>query len=166
VKRSILLLIVLILSGLMAPGTALAEQTFSPQALEIANSLNCPICEGQSVRDSNSQLARQMRDVIQEKVAAGESRQQIVDYFVERYGIGILRDPPKSGFILTLWWMPLIGLAVGALILGTFLVQRRARSAAASDALLNDEDSTSDPDLQRYEERFLQDLDRSDLRTP
>jgi cytochrome c-type biogenesis protein CcmH len=165
VKRKILLLIVLILSVLLVPGTTLAEETYSPQALEIANSLNCPICEGQSVRDSNSQLARQMRQVIQEKVAAGESRQEVLDYFVQRYGIGVLRDPPKSGFILTLWWMPLIGLAVGALVLGTFLVQRRVRMASTGDAP-SAEGATSDPDLERYEERFLQDLERSDMRAP
>ena len=91
-KRKILLLLLVLVVALI-PAAALAVETFSPQTLEIANSLNCPICEGESVRDSHSQLAQQMRQVIQEKVDAGESREQILNYFVDRYVVGILRDP-------------------------------------------------------------------------
>ena len=165
-KRKILLLLLVLVVALI-PAAALAVETFSPQTLEIANSLNCPICEGESVRDSHSQLAQQMRQVIQEKVDAGESREQILNYFVDRYDVGILRDPPKSGFVLTLWWVPVGVLVIGVLLLGTFLFQNRGGSkppaAGTGDSTSG---SLGDPQLQRYEDRFLTDLENSDMRAP
>lgn len=164
-RKMLLLLLVLIVT--MIPSTSLAVETLSPETLEIANSLNCPICEGESVRDSHSQLAQQMRQVIQEKVDAGESRDQILAYFVDRYDVGILRDPPKSGFVLTLWWVPVGVLLIGVLLLGTFLFQKRGRTkppAAGSGDTTSG--SLGDPKLQRYEDRFLTDLENSDMRAP
>lgn len=161
-----MLLLALIVAVIPAV-TLAAVETLSPQTLEIANSLNCPICEGESVRDSHSQLAQQMRQVIQEKVDAGESRDQIMNYFVDRYGVGILRDPPKSGFVLTLWWVPVAAVAIGALILGTFMAQKRGRSKTdqtGSGGTISD--GPSDSDLQHYQERFLTDLENSDMRAP
>ncbi|MBX6340838.1 MAG: cytochrome c-type biogenesis protein CcmH, partial [Thermomicrobiaceae bacterium] len=155
-KRSILLGILTLLL-LALPAGALADEALSPEALEIANSLNCPVCEGQSVRDSGSQLAQEMRQVIQQKVEAGESRQQILDYFVQRYGVGILREPPKRGFTSTLWIGPIVGLLAGALILGTFVLQRRrVRSRAPAEVAPDPGDA---PDLRPYEERFLRELE-------
>ncbi|MDO8670798.1 MAG: cytochrome c-type biogenesis protein CcmH [Dehalococcoidia bacterium] len=81
---------------------------------QIAENLVCPICNGQSVADSNSQLAQDMRVVIRKKVEAGESRDQIMGYFVDRYGEGILRAPQNSGFNQVLWWLPALGLLIGA----------------------------------------------------
>ncbi len=166
-KRKVLLLLLALIVGLIPAVSLAAVETLSPQTLEIANSLNCPICEGESVRDSHSQLAQQMREVIQEKVDAGESRDQIMSYFVDRYGVGILRDPPKSGFVLTLWWVPVAALAIGALILGTFMVQKRGRSKPGETERSGDaSDGPSGSDLQRYQERFLADLENSDMRAP
>lgn len=110
-----------------------AEEALSPEALEIANQLNCPVCQGQSVRDSNSELARQMRQVIQQKLAQGESREQILQYFVERYGVGILREPPREGFLWLLWWGPIIGLAVGIIVVVLYLRHRGASADTSVD---------------------------------
>lgn len=166
-KRSVLLLILIfVLFGLLPAGAA-AQKELSPKALEIAHELNCPICEGQSVRDSNSQLARDMRDEIQVMLDEGKSKQEIKDYFVERYDVGILREPPKEGIFMTLWWMPVIGVAIGALVLGTFVTQKRSRSGggrqrdASSAEGSTDED---DDDLSKYEDRVLRDLNDSDAR--
>lgn len=141
-------LTLVVLFALALPFSVAAEEPLSPEALEIANELNCPVCEGQSVRDSNSQLARQMRQVIQQKLDAGESPEQIKAYFVERYGIGILREPPKEGFTWALWWGPVVGLAFGAAVLYAYLSHRVAaaeRQAAELDA----------EELRRIEERLL-----------
>jgi cytochrome c-type biogenesis protein CcmH len=117
----------------------MAEDVYSQETLEIARGLQCPVCGGQSVADSNAELARQMRGIIEQKLQAGESPEQIRAYFVEAYGPAILSDPPKSGFTLTLWWVPVIGVLCGALILGLFLRERtRAKrplpSQPAADA--------------------------------
>lgn len=137
------------------------EEPMSPQALEIANDLNCPVCEGQSVRDSNAQLARDMRRTIQELLNEGYSEEEVHDYFVDRYGVGILREPPKSGFFMTLWWAPVIGIAIGALVLGTFLTQRKKPSNVSKrePATTYGGPADSNDDLSEYEQRVLQDLD-------
>lgn len=166
-KRRLLALILFVILSALAPAGTLASEelneddALSPQALEIANGLNCPVCEGQSVRDSNSQLARDMRQTIQEMLDEGYTEDEIYDYFAhpDRYGPGILREPPKDGFFMTLWWMPVIGVAVGALVLGTFVTQRRSRSTGQG----NQEPRTAgssrdDDDLSEYEERVLRDL--------
>jgi len=112
-----------------------AEEALSPEALEIANQLNCPVCQGQSVRDSNSELARQMRQLIQQKLDQGESREQILQYFVDRYGVGILREPPRQGFLWLLWWGPVIGLVVGILVVFLYLRGRGNSTGDPADAL-------------------------------
>lgn len=160
-RRNLVLCVVAILLALV-PAVALAEETLSPEALEIANSLNCPVCEGQSVRDSNSQLARQMREIIQEKLDAGESRDEILSFFADRYGVGILREPPKSGFVLTLWWGPVVGLVLGAVILGTFVLQRQRRRRVGAEHRPAAA-SGDDAGLVVYEERVLRELEGSDV---
>lgn len=161
-RRSILLAIVIL--GLLAvtPSVAFAEETLSPEALDIANSLNCPVCAGLSVRDSNSQLSDQMRQTIQRDLDQGWTRQQILDFFVQKYGVGILRNPPKQGFTMALWWGPVIGLVVAAIILGTWFIQRRGRPVAMVPASTSPEES-GDTELRVYEERLRRELEGSDV---
>lgn len=101
-----------------------AEDIYSQRTIKLAREIHCPICAGESVADSQTELARQMRGIIEEKVQAGESDQAIKDYFVARYGESILFDPPKSGFRLGLWWMPLIVVAIGAIVVVSFVRER------------------------------------------
>src|SRR4051812_15566492 len=83
--------------------------------------LQCPICAGASVADSPSDLAGQMRGVIRVKLQAGESDQQIVDYFIERYGDSVLIEPPRRGISLLVWLAPVIMLIVGGVLLWRLL---------------------------------------------
>jgi cytochrome c-type biogenesis protein CcmH len=87
------------------------------QARHIGKQLQCPVCSGAAVADSPSDLAGQMRAVIRTKLQAGESEQQIIAYFVERYGDSVLIEPPRRGFGLAVWLAPLVMLGVGALVL-------------------------------------------------
>ncbi len=119
-------LVILALVGFFATGPVRAEEALSPEALQIANQLNCPVCQGQSVRDSNSELARQMRQLIQQKLDAGESREEILQYFVDRYGVSVLREPPRKGYFWALWLGPVVGLVGGTLLLVLYLRQRDA----------------------------------------
>lgn len=164
-KRRLLILAIMVITVWMVPlGASAEEEALSPEALEIANGLNCPVCEGQSVRDSNSQLARDMRQSIQQMLDDGYTEEEIYDYFAhpDRYGPGILRNPPKEGIFMTLWWAPVIGLALGALVLGTFVTQRRSRSSNRPEQPTGsngDPASAEDDDLSEYEDRVLEDLD-------
>jgi cytochrome c-type biogenesis protein CcmH len=76
------------------------------QVYQVANELMCPVCQGQTVAESNSQLAISMRKVIENKVDQGESKEKILEYFVNQYGDNILAKPPLKGFNLFLWIIP------------------------------------------------------------
>ena len=91
--------------------------------------LQCPVCEGETVADSPSGLAADMRSVIRTKLAGGESDQQILDEFVASYGDGILTEPPKRGISLGVWVGPAIGVVLGALLV-TLLLKTWRRPTA------------------------------------
>jgi cytochrome c-type biogenesis protein CcmH len=92
--------VVLVVLALVAVTTAVRAQqdVYSERTLDIARRLQCPVCAGESVADSNSELARQMRGIIEQQVQQGRSDQEIVQFFVDRYGQSIVSEPPKSGF--------------------------------------------------------------------
>ncbi len=158
-KRSLLVIVTGVMLLLILPAVASAatpDEQLSPEALSIANSLNCPVCQGESVRDSNSQLSHDIRQLIQQKLDQGQTRQQIMDYFVSRYGVTILRQPPKQGFSLALWWIPVVAIVAGGLILAGFVTQRRrAELAGAGSAGPSPAD---DLDLALFEQRIRDDV--------
>jgi cytochrome c-type biogenesis protein CcmH len=99
----------------------------------VGKQLQCPICSGATVADSPSDLAGQMRGVIRSKLQAGETDQQIVDYFVERYGDGVLIEPPRRGISLLVWVAPVLVLIGGGVLLWRLLkIWMRPRSASAT----------------------------------
>lgn len=137
-------------------GVAQADE-LDLQVREIARSLQCPVCQSVSVADSTSELAADMRAVIRKKLEAGESREQIIAYFVERYGESVLTDPPKRGASLVIWLVPLFGIMVGG-ALAFFLVKswRQAPPAATSVAVTPEIPTR---DLARYEERVRREFE-------
>lgn len=136
----------------LSPGLALAQES-EQTARAIARELQCPVCQNLSVADSSSQLAQQMRELIQRKIEAGESREAILAYFVERYGEGILLDPPKRGFNLLIWAGPPLALALGGAVVATALARWRRASPMVPVPPALDPDETV-----RYRERLRRDL--------
>lgn len=120
----------------------------------IAERLDCPVCQGQSVRESNAQLAAEMREIILIKLQTGESENQIMDFFADRYGPGVLREPPREGLALGVWIGPLVIVAGGVALLGWALTRRR-RPAPTTD----------DGDLEAYE-RQVDDLRQAGRDSP
>ena len=102
----------------------------------IADRLDCPVCQGQSVKESNAPLAQQMRAIINEKIGDGASDDEIFDFFEARYGVGILRDPPKQGLALGVWLGPIIAAAAGVLAVGVVLLRRRPQPVPKADESL------------------------------
>ena len=84
----------------------------SPQArtTRLTHELACPVCEGQSVADSNAPESADIRADIPHRIAAGQSDQQIRDYYVSRYGERILLTPTNSGIGLVAWVLPTVAI--------------------------------------------------------
>ncbi|WP_027881690.1 cytochrome c-type biogenesis protein [Meiothermus rufus] len=100
----------------------------SPQVFEIAKTLRCPVCQGESAAESNAGIAVEMRRIIAEQLAQGKSEAEIRRFFVERYGDWILYEPPARGLTLWVWLSPLLGL--GLLVYGLWRYQARIRAQA------------------------------------
>src|SRR5262245_51038331 len=121
------------------PGLARAD-ALDDATRRIGLQLQCPVCEGQTVADSNSGLAQDMRSVIRTRVQAGESDQQVLDAFVASYGDGILTEPPKRGVGLGVWLGAAIGIGLGAALLAFILGGWRRRPAPAAGSATVDAD--------------------------
>lgn len=119
-----------ILLGILIPLGAVAmaveEDALSVQVRAVAKTLRCAVCQSESIDESNAKLARQMREVIRDRLQQGETPDEIRAYFVSRYGDYILLKPRKTGWNWTLWLGPFVMLAVGAVLL-TLRLRRWSR---------------------------------------
>ncbi len=100
---------------------------------DLSKGIMCPVCPGESIDQSQHPLAIQMRAVVQEQVEQGRSNSDIKSYFVERYGPSVLLEPPRTGFDLIVWIVPVLVVSFGGLAL--FFVVRgmmRPKYAAAA----------------------------------
>ena len=93
-----------------APGA----DTLEDRVADISAKLMCPVCEGQSVAESNSQLARDMRALVRKQLEEGKTGEEIVGYFVSSYGETILAAPRPRGFGAVLWALPVLSVLIGA----------------------------------------------------
>lgn len=115
---------VLVLLLVLAPATwAGAAPPTDAEVDTIAAQLRCVVCQNLSVADSPAEMARQMRDLIRERLAQGETPEEVKTYFVGRYGEWVLLSPPVRGFPLLAWVLPLSALAGG--VVGALAVLRR-----------------------------------------
>jgi cytochrome c-type biogenesis protein CcmH len=96
---------------------------------EVAAKLRCVVCQNLSVADSPSEMANQMRDIVRQRLAAGETPEQVIAYFVERYGEWILLSPAPHGLNLLVWAAPAVAVLVG-LAAVAFLIRRWTRPAS------------------------------------
>jgi cytochrome c-type biogenesis protein CcmH len=97
-------------------------QTLDQRAHNIGEQLKCPVCQSESVADSTSALAQQMRGVIRQQLQEGRSDQEVIAYFQARYGEQIVWSPPWQGLSLLVWLVP-IGLLFGGAILIFFILR-------------------------------------------
>ena len=92
---------------------------------DVASSLRCPTCTGLSVLQSDARFSQQIKEIVWEQVNQGKTRDQILQYFTQRYGTWILREPPAKGFNMLAWALPLGLLLIGPLAVWFFVWRKR-----------------------------------------
>jgi cytochrome c-type biogenesis protein CcmH len=103
-------------------------EALDPEVFAIGNELRCPTCVSESVSESSSAIAREMRVIIQDQLNEGRTRAEILAFFQERYGDWILLNPPARGVLLIVWVLPALGALAGVVLL-VRLVRRWRRAA-------------------------------------
>jgi cytochrome c-type biogenesis protein CcmH len=143
--------LVAVLALVAAPVALAAEQRPTLQDLE--DEIMCPVCPGETLEQSSSPAAQQVERFIAARIRAGDSKQEIKDKLVVQYGPRILAAPPREGFNLLAWVLPLVGAVAAALVLG-FAAWRwsRGREPPAPGPPL-------DPEVERRLDRELARLD-------
>ena len=116
---SIIFLLIITQSQLSAGNNSLNEKQLIDKTREISQNIRCLVCQNQSIDESNSELAKDLRVLIKEKVSKGFNNKEIYNYLSRRYGDYILLNPPLKTNTLLLWFLPFL-----ILILGTILMLR------------------------------------------
>ena len=138
--------LILILSLLAAPVLAvepdeiLDDPKLEERARELSKGLRCLVCRNESIDESNADLAKDLRLLVRERLVAGDSNDEVIDFVVDRYGEYVLLKPTTGGANLVLWATgPLVMLlAIGA---GAVFVRSRRRAAQPTEALSDEEEA-------------------------
>jgi len=133
--RRVLFLVALLLAGsafAVEPQEMLKDPALEARAREVSKHLRCVQCQNETIDDSNAEIARDMRVLVRERIMAGDSNQQIIDYMVSRYGDYVLLLPRFMPSTLVLWFGPLAILLLGGLVVAARLRQRTQGAAPLS----------------------------------
>ncbi len=135
---------------LLAPAARASDR--HPSQAELEGEVMCPVC-GTTLDQSDSPAAQQIKRVIANRIAAGDSKSEIKDRLVAEYGEAILAAPPRKGFGLLAWWLPVAGILAAAALVGIGAWRwARAREPAAAGASLDPAlERRLDDELRRFE---------------
>ena len=97
------------------PKEMLPDPKQEARAEYVGSQLRCLVCQNESIEDSNADLAKDLRAIVRQRVAAGDSNQQIMDWMVARYGEFVRLKPPFMASTVLLWATPFLGLLAGGL---------------------------------------------------
>jgi cytochrome c-type biogenesis protein CcmH len=168
-RPSALLLILAALAVMAAVWSTLLiikpkQETLDQRVQNVASQLKCPVCQGESVADSQATIAQQMRQVIREQLQSGKSEQDVVQYFVHSYGNQIVWLPLWQGFSLLAWLVPIAFLLGGVGLV--FIVLREWRAgvavAGANKAVHLENEIVLDADLEQYRAQLEAELAEQD----
>src|SRR3954464_13338104 len=138
--RSLLLIAALIASipaWAVQPDEVLPDVALEARARALSKELRCMVCQNQSIDDSDAPLARDLRLLVRERIAAGDSDAQVIDFLVARYGEFVLLKPRLGPRPLLLWLLPPLALAGGGIVL--WVHGRRRAKSAGQDQLTSEE---------------------------
>lgn len=146
---SLVLLLTLLFAGAalaVKPDEVLADPALEARARTLSEQLRCMVCQNQSIDDSDADLARDLRVLVRQRLVAGDTDRQVIDYIVSRYGEFVLLKPRFSLRNALLWGTPVFLLFAG----GIFIVlTARSRRSTATNALTAEEQAELDTILHR-----------------
>jgi cytochrome c-type biogenesis protein CcmH len=152
----------IVLTTSLTATPALAQQPTADQINAVAKNLNCPTCTGINVADCPTETCAQWRAQIGDMLAQGKSQQEILDYFAARYGDHVLQVPPKRGFFVWVWVLPVLAILAGLAWLAYLMrVWLRQRTPAAAEVSGMSQPSAEDDLVEdEYLRRVQQDLEK------
>jgi len=125
-------------AGAVTPDEQLPDPALEARARSLSQQIRCVVCQNQTIDESDALLARDLRVILRERLAAGDTDKQAEDYLVARYGSYVMLKPPFQADTVALWLGPAAVLVFGGLGVGLYL---RSRSRKAADqGPLGDED--------------------------
>src|SRR5215475_14915839 len=116
------------------PDEVLADPALEARARVLSKELRCMVCQNQSIDDSDAPLARDLRILVRERLQAGASDRQVIDFLVARYGEFVLLRPRLSWHTAVLWLGPAAMLLIGGCAVLVLARRYRVKSAAAAEA--------------------------------
>lgn len=127
--KRLVLILMLLASPLWAvqPDEILDDPVLEERAREISSGLRCLVCRNESIDDSNADLARDLRLLVRERLVAGDSDEEVIDFVVDRYGEYVLLNPVASGSNLVLWLAGPVMLLLGGMLAAVYI---RGRASA------------------------------------
>ncbi|KMW56632.1 Cytochrome c heme lyase subunit CcmL [Candidatus Rhodobacter oscarellae] len=131
-----LLLVLLVLAGplwAVEPSEMLDDPALEERARELSKGLRCLLCRNENIDESNADLAKRLRVLVRERLVAGDSDREVMDFVESRYGEFVLLKPTTRGANIVLWVAGPAMLLLGLLI--SFVYMRQRASAPASEAL-------------------------------
>ncbi len=121
----------------LQPDEIMSDPAKEARARDLSRELRCMVCQNQSIDDSDAPLARDLRLLVRERIASGDSDGQVIDFLVARYGEFVLLKPRFSPHTLLLWLLPPLALAGGGLALWVYSRRRSKGDGATDPALLH-----------------------------
>jgi cytochrome c-type biogenesis protein CcmH len=121
-------------SWAVQPDEMLPDSGLEARARALSKDLRCMVCQNESIDDSEAPLAHDLRVLVRERLKAGDTDQQVLDFLVARYGEFVLLRPPLSWHTVALWGLPPAVLFIGAAVIIADLRRRRRPDSIAEDA--------------------------------
>jgi cytochrome c-type biogenesis protein CcmH len=141
---------IVLVALLFVPAAHASER--HPTLAELEGEVMCPVCET-TLDQSSSPAAQQIKRVIATRIAAGDTKTQIKDRLVAEYGDAILAAPPREGFGLVAWWLPVGGIVAAAVVvgIGAWRWARSREPAPVGPPLDPSSERRLDDELRRFE---------------
>jgi cytochrome c-type biogenesis protein CcmH len=116
----------------VTPDEILPDPQLEARARALSHELRCMVCQNQSIDDSDAPLAHDLRVLVRDRLKAGDSDPQVIDFLVARYGEFVLLKPRFEWHTVPLWLAPIALLLIGGI--AVFVAARRKRSATGTPA--------------------------------